>query len=190
MNTPAHVVASLLILGDRDRPETGLPLVVGALLPDAPIVAFYAYQKLWRGMPEAWIWSEGYYLPQWQAFFDVFNSLPLILAGLLAARAAGSVLLAAGFASMGVHVLGDLPLHHDDAHRHLFPFSDWRFESPVSYWDPAHHGGIVAAFEALLVIAGGLFLFRRYRTLGARLLIAATIALYVVYWGYVVTVWL
>ena len=99
MNTPAHAVASLLILGDRERPETGLPLVVGALLPDVPIVVFYAYQRLWRGMPEDWIWSEGYRLPGWQAFFDVFNSLPLILIGLLAARALASVRSMAFFAS-------------------------------------------------------------------------------------------
>ncbi len=187
MNTPAHVVASLLILGDRDRPETGLPLVVGALLPDAPIVAFYAYQKLWRGMPEAWIWSEGYYLPQWQAFFDVFNSLPLILVGLLAARAAGSVLLAAGFASMGVHVLGDLPLHHDDAHRHLFPFSDWRFESPVSYWDPAHHGALAGLIESISVLTVALWMYWRWALL--RPWVAVTTAVYLLYWVYVFMVW-
>ena len=190
MNTPAHAVASLLILGDRDRPETGVPLAIGACVPDAPIFAFYAYQKLWRGMGEDWIWSEGYYLASWQAFFDVFNSLPLILIGLLAARALGRAGFTAFFASMGIHVLGDWPLHHDDAHRHLFPFSDWRFESPVSYWDPAHYGSIVAPLEALLVIAGGLFLMRRYPARGPRLLIGGIVGLYVAYWAYVVTVWM
>ncbi len=190
MNTPAHAIASLLILGDKKRPEAGLPLVIGALLPDVPIFVFYAYQKLWRGMAEDWIWSEGYYLPIWQAFFDAPNSLPLILIGLLAARACGADLWTALFASMGIHVLGDWPLHHDDAHRHLFPFSDWRFESPVSYWDPAHHGQIVAPFEALLVIAGGLFLLRRYQAKGVRFLIGGTVGLYIVYWAYVVTVWM
>lgn len=190
MNTPAHAVASLLILGDEERPETGLPLVIGALLPDLPIVVFYAYQKLWRGMPEDWIWSQGYRLSSWQAFFDVFNSLPLILIGLLAARALGSIRLTAFFASMGIHVLGDLPLHHDDAHRHLFPVSDWRFESPVSYWDPAHYGLFVAPFEALLVFAGGLFLIRRHSARRMRLSIAGLIGFYAVYWGYVVIVWL
>lgn len=189
MNTPAHAVASLLLLGDGDRPETGLPLVLGAVAPDAPIVLFYAYQKL-RGMPEGWIWSEGYYLDAWQGFFDVFNSLPLILIALLAARGFGAVRLTAFFASMGIHVLGDWPLHHDDAHRHLYPFSDWRFSSPVSYWDPDHYGQIVAPLEALLVIVGGGFLLRRYQARGARLLIGAVMVLYVVYWAFVFAVWI
>lgn len=190
MNTPAHAIVSLLILGNKQHPETSPALVIGALLPDAPIVVFYAFQKLWRGMDEQWIWSEGYYLPAWQAFFDVPNSLPLILIGLLAARAFGSIWLTAFFASMVVHVLGDLPLHHDDGHRHLFPFSDWRFDSPVSYWDPAHHGQIVAPIEALLVIAGGLLLMRRYQAKGLRLMIVGTASLYVAYWAYVVAVWM
>ncbi len=190
LNTPAHAVASLLLLGDEKRPETGLPLVIGALLPDVPIVVFYAYQKLWRGMPEDWIWSQGYRLAGWQAFFEVFNSLPLILIGLLAARAAGSIRLGAVFASMGVHVVFDLPLHHDDGHRHLFPISDWRFESPVSYWDPTHYGLYVAPLEALLVVAGGWFLIRRSPARSLRLAIAALVGFYAVYWIYVVVVWL
>lgn len=58
------------------------------------------------------------------------------------------------------------------AHRHLFPLSDWRFASPVSYWDPAHHGDVFLAAEADLVALGGLVLLRRrappaWRPLGA-----------------------
>ena len=66
-----------------------------------------------------------------RVFFDCFNSLPFIGMGFLVAlrvksRAGQLVCL-----SMLLHVFGDLPLHHDDGHRHFFPFSDWRFESPV-----------------------------------------------------------
>lgn len=91
---------------------------------------------------------------------------------------------------MGVHVAGDLPLHHDDAHRHLFPFSDWRFESPVSYWDPAHYGGYVAALETLLVAVGCAVLFRRFRTPALRGLVVVLGAVYAFYWGYVFLVWM
>ena len=190
MNSPAHAIASLLILGREDRPETALPLAVGALLPDAPIVVFYAYQKLWRGRPESWIWSEGYYLESWQGFFDLFNSLPLVLIGLLVARWRAAPRLTAFFASMVLHVFGDLPLHHDDGHRHLYPLSDWRYESPVSYWDPQHHGLIVAPLEALLVIVGGVLLLRRFKNRTPRWLIGGVVALYAVSWAYALAVWI
>ncbi|MEM7351018.1 MAG: hypothetical protein AAF657_09450 [Acidobacteriota bacterium] len=189
MNTPAHAIVSLLALGRKDQPETGWPLVAGALLPDAPIVVFYAYQKI-RGRTEEWIWSEGYFLEAWQGFFDLFNSLPLILIGLLAAHQLQRPRLQALFASMALHVLGDLPLHHDDGHRHFYPFSDWRYASPVSYWDPQHYGLIVAPLETLLVIVGGLFLLRRYESPKARWLIGSVVAIYAAYWIYVVTVWM
>jgi hypothetical protein len=47
----------------------------------------------------------------------------------------------------------DLPLHHEDAHRHFLPFTNWRFISPVSYWDPEYHGRIIAVIEILFTLA-------------------------------------
>ena len=55
--------------------------------------------------------------------------------------------------SMVGHSLLDLPVHNDDAHRHFFPFSNYRFISPFSYWDPNHYGRIVAFVEMALVLA-------------------------------------
>jgi hypothetical protein len=51
-----------------------------------------------------------------------------------------------------LHSLGDLPVHNDDAHRHFFPFSNYRFISPISYWDRKHYGSIVSLVEMLLVL--------------------------------------
>ena len=56
------------------------------------------------------------------------------------------------FLSMILHSLGDLPVHNDDAHRHFFPFSNYRFISPFSYWDRNHYGSIVSLVEMLLVL--------------------------------------
>ena len=53
---------------------------------------------------------------------------------------------------MALHVPEDLFLHHDDGHRHFYPLSQWRYSSPVSYWDPNHYGKIVAPLEALAVV--------------------------------------
>ena len=91
------------------------------------------------------------------------------------------------FSSMLLHVLGDLPVHHDDAHRHFFPFSDWRFASPVSYWDPAHYGRWFSLFELALVLGASLYLWRQQALL--RPWIATTGAVYLGYLGYVMVVW-
>ena len=72
----------------------------------------------------------------------------------------GESLVLAALASMTLHCLADLALHREDAHGHLFPLSDWRFTSPVSYWDPAHYGLIFAACELVLVAVGSIWLLR------------------------------
>lgn len=60
---------------------------------------------------------------------------------------------------MAVHCLIDLPVHHDDAHRHFFPFSEYRFFSPVSYWDPQHFGNYVLTVEIVLTLILGGYLW-------------------------------
>ena len=188
MNTPAHVVLSAVALGrERWRGLWG-PITLGALLPDLPMFGFYAYQRLLRGRPEATIWGELYFEPDWQLFFDLFNSFPLLaVAGLVAWRVGNTRGLAL-VASMALHCLFDLPLHHDDAHGHFEPLSSWRFASPLSYWDPAHHGRIVGALELVGTLAGAFVLVRRggaWRNLG---LVCG--ALYAAFIAFALVVWL
>ena len=181
MTTPGHAALNLLVLGRSER--NALPVVLGAVAPDAPMLVFYVWERLVRGMSEGRIWSERYFDPGWQSVstseFDPALALALGLVVLFGRRTASPGLapesgVASGLrggwrtapalfvASMILHALGDLPLHREDAHRHFFPFSDWRFTSPVSYWDPAHYGGYAALGEVLLVLAVSVFLFRRY----------------------------
>jgi hypothetical protein len=42
MNTPAHAVINLLCLGQRSRAKPWMPIVIGAILPDAPMFVFYS----------------------------------------------------------------------------------------------------------------------------------------------------
>jgi hypothetical protein len=90
---------------------------------------------------------------------------------------------------MIIHILGDFALHHHDAHRHLFPFSDWRFRSPISYWDPRYFGQIVGPLEAIAVVLGCIILTRRFTSSRARGYIACLTIIYAVYWGYALLVW-
>ena len=116
---------------------------------------FYVYQKI-VGSSEQLIWSTLYFQPSWQLFFDLFNSIPVAVIILVAARQSRFVQLVA--ASALLHLLFDLPLHNDDAHRHFLPFTNWRFESPVSYWDSNHFGHIVAILELTAAVAISAFI--------------------------------
>lgn len=73
-------------------------------------------------------------------------------------------------AGMAIHVALDIPVHHDDGPLLLFPF-EWtvRFRSPVSYWDPRHHGDVVGMIEYAVMAGLALYLLRcRIRRLWRR----------------------
>lgn len=188
MNTPAHATLNLLLIARRER--DAVPVAIGAVLPDTPMMAFYAVEKLLRRTPEPLIWGERYFDPLWQGAFDLFNSIPSLLVGLALVWFAGrSRWLLGLLGSMLLHSLLDLPLHAEDAHRHFWPFSEWRFASPVSYWDPSRFGVWVFLFEAVVVFGGTAWLLRRYGRPLPRLLVLATAALYAVFVVYAVAVW-
>ena len=77
VNTPAHVVFSLSLLGHARAARYALAIAVGAVAPDLLIILFYGWEKL-RDVPEQVIWEQHYYLPFWQGVFDTANSIPLI----------------------------------------------------------------------------------------------------------------
>ncbi len=190
MNTPAHVALNLLLLGRRDTVPVLAPVIIGAILPDAALFLFYFVEKVIRRTPESVIWRQAYNQAGWQNAFAVFNSVPLMVVGLAIALWVGSRwgLLLCG--SMLLHVAGDLPLHHDDAHRHFWPLSDWRFRSPVSYWDPNHYGTIVMPLEILAALLSCAILFRLYDTLWGKVCIGCIGGIYFAYFAYVFAVWL
>lgn len=153
MKTPSHAIINLAILGRTQHSELNLLIVTGGVLPDIPIFLFYFWAKYVVRLPEATIWSESYYEPFVQNIVALFHSMPLAAIGWLIAYYCGWQNVQILFISMILHSLGDLPVHHDDAHRHFFPFSNYRFISPFSYWDRNHYGAIVSVVEMLLVLA-------------------------------------
>jgi len=189
VNTPAHAIVNLLLFRKSARETHAIAIVAGALLPDAPMFLFYVWSRL-QGLSERAIWRDGYFDSGWQAVFDAFHSFPLLgLAWLLAWRArmqAASIF----FASMVMHSLFDFPLHHDDAHRHFWPLFDFRFASPLSYWDPAHYGQFIAPLELLLVVAGGAWLLRTSESTKLFRCTAAVLFFYLAFWGFAAAVWM
>ena len=152
MNTPTHLLLSSALLSNSRYRDYWPWIIVGALLPDLPMFGFYAYYKL-LGTSESLIWGELYFLPSWQNFFDLFNSIPIAAVIAVAAYYARRPALVALALSLLLHAAFDLPLHNDDAHRHFFPLSDWRFISPLSYWDSAHYGNWIRFVELAVNVA-------------------------------------
>lgn len=153
MKTPSHWILNLVFLGQAVSPAAKTAITLGAILPDVPIFVFYAISKYIHCLPESTIWNQAYYAPFWQNTVALLHSLPLAglgLAGCAACQWQPGVMFCL---SLIAHSLLDLPVHHDDAHRHFFPLSDYRWISPISYWDRAHYGSIVALVELLLVLA-------------------------------------
>ena len=187
MNTPAHAVVNLLLLSQRPSHRKTAAIVSGALIPDLVIILFYAWHSL-LGTAENQIWSVEYYRPHWQTWIDSFNSIPLIVLAMLLCWKTGRNWWLVLLASMLLHAIGDLPLHHHDAHRHFFPLLDWRFASPVSYWDPAFHGNWAGLIEAVCVLAASIYLYFRHPVLRIWVLVCA--AVYLIYWIYVFNVWM
>ncbi|MBE9066912.1 hypothetical protein IQ260_09620 [Leptolyngbya cf. ectocarpi LEGE 11479] len=192
MNTPSHVIFNLALLGRRARPKLNSPIFWGALLPDLAMFGFYGWAKLIANLDEATIWRETYYEPFWQTIFDVGNSIPLALLAIGVAvwgrrrypgwqpLADGAIFLAL---SVILHCLGDLPVHVDDGHRHFWPLSNFRFESPISYWDPDHHGRVFALVEFLLALIASWRVWRLLRSRWVKALLVGSNVL--MWWAYV-----
>ena len=176
MNTPTHVVVNLLVVGRGTHRPYWKAILLGSLLPDLPMFIFYGVVRLGQGASESLIWSELYFDPGWQTFFDIFNSIPLALLGFAIARWRGAGATQAFFLSVLLHTVVDLGLHHEDAHRHFLPLAEWRFRSPVSYWDPRHHGLWLASLELLMFLGGSVFLSLRGDPPAVRQVARATLA--------------
>ena len=183
MNTPSHAIVNCALLGRLRGVRAGWILAF-SVLPDLPILLFYLQEKLLARAPEAQIWNHDYFISAWQPVIDALHSFPLIALALVLLWRWPTLRAAA--AAMLLHSLGDFPLHHDDAHRHFFPFSDWRFRSPLSYWDPAHHGLLGATVEIALVLAALAVLARR-SGLNAEKTVGASRRLQAVRWCYGLT---
>lgn len=171
MLTPTHALLSAALWARPERRAVSAAAVLGAIVPDMPIVAMLVLGRL-AGLGDGEIWRVTYFEPGWQTVFAASHSLPLSAALAAVGLLARLPWLTVFAASAGLHALCDLPLHHDDGHAHLWPLSNWVYASPVSYWDPAHYGEIAAAAETV----GGLILcailWRRFRARAVRAAIA------------------
>ena len=169
MTTHSHAILNIALLSKRDKPFLHRYAFIGAVIPDLPLFIFFIIESVIRKTPQRELWGSVYFTEAWQNFFDIFNSIPLIL-----------ILLGIGYYllnsekitvfawSLLIHCAFDFLTHHDDGHHHFFPLSDFAFESPISYWDRDHYAGIVAPIERVVILTASIYLFPRLKTRLAR----------------------
>jgi len=172
------MLVSVAALGRRGDGARNRAAALGAALPDVPIFVLFVVARFALGQPSSEIWTRTYFEPGWQLAVDLLHSVPLAAAGLAAARWRGRVGWQALFASMLLHSALDLPVHTDDAHRHFLPLTNWRFHSPVSYWDPQSYGRQVAVVEIAAALALSVRAFRLLTSRAARGAVAAMAVVY------------
>lgn len=161
MNTPTHLLVACALLSRVDQPRRNLAVAAGALIPDLTIFVFYAVEKL-AGTDERAIWSERYWTEPWQTLGAISNSVPLILVILAAGLALRAPIVKVfAFAALS-HLALDFLFHANDAHRHFWPLTDWRFHAPISYWDSDHHGAVGRLIDLALLAGSAVILWRRF----------------------------
>ena len=179
MNTPTHILVAVSLLARPRSPRRNLLVIAGALVPDLSIFVFFACMQLFTSLSMEQIWREAYWTEPWQTLGAISNSVPIAI-GLLALGTWRKVPLVTVFAlALLTHALLDFPLHADDAHKHFWPLSDWRFHSPVSYWDPSHHGAIGNVIDLTVFVAACVVIWHRFRARWVRASIVVTAVLYV-----------
>ena len=196
--TPTHVVTNALLarraartstanaapsggwlrtlLGDRSKRRW---FVFGGLAPDLGLYALtagaFAFYPTFRGLTfqetGTLAFDDLFYNdPVWLILQNTLHS-PVVLAGLaVAGKALGKPRLLSFAIGCGIHTAMDIPVHHNDGPLYLFPLN-WtlRFNSPVSYYDPAHYGNIVGPVDLAITLLGGAYLLFRWRRDGALL---------------------
>ena len=187
MMTQTHLLMAASLFAKPGQTRRNTAVIAGALIPDLSIYILFAYATA-AGIPGHTLWGETYWSEPWQTLSAISNSIPLYLGFLGAAlliaapkdaRPRWQSLPALFCLAAIVHLAADFPVHHDDAHIHFWPFSEWRFHSPISYWDRAHHGGIVSALEAMLGLALMALLFKRFRAVRVRAILGLLMTAYI-----------
>ncbi len=166
MQTYSHILMTATlnqVLIKKAVPVHSRAFLLGSFLPDVPLLLLALgaglYYRVVAPLPAGYRffeWFDVLYFtnPVWKAGHNLFHAPLLVLLLGLIGYAAGrrghpwgwSVLwLALG---CGLHAGVDVATHYSDGPLVLFPLNwDYRFLSPISYWDRDHYANIFAPLE-------------------------------------------
>lgn len=150
MNTPAHIIFATAAFARPHEPSRTWAAIAGALAPDLSLYLMAGVSLFLLGLDPSYVFDTLYFSDAWQQVFKIDNSVFLWGSLLLVGWRLKHPLLMILAASAMMHLALDFPLHHDDGRPHFWPLSDWVFQSPLSYWDRAHHAGIIGPIEMAL----------------------------------------
>ncbi|MGB3455453.1 MAG: hypothetical protein WBG08_13810 [Litorimonas sp.] len=180
MNTPTHALVALAALSKADDRRRNGWALAGGLVPDLAIFLWAPWQRWGLGRDWSAIWREHYFEPPMQTLIALFNSVPiytaLLAVGLWQRGRMWGTLLWVFAAGALLHIALDAPVHAHDAYRHLWPLSDWRFESPVSYWESDLGAQWVALVELAIVSLCAAILWRRFPKRWVRIVLGGLVA--------------
>lgn len=169
MKTPSHIIINLAIKRIKGLRNARIPwqaVFWGSMMPDIPLgvlslgATFYYRVILGNQSPdlmETILHPLYFNNPFWISAHNLLHA-PFILGLSLAIlwrwrTRAGKVQhwLFWFFSSSTIHTGIDILTHYDDGPLIFWPFNgSFRFNSPISYWDPAHFGTEFMIFELLL----------------------------------------
>ena len=152
MNTPTHMLTAAALLTKSGDQRRNWVVLAGALVPDLSIFALVGWARLVENLPHRQIWSETYWQEPWQTFSAISNSFVIWVCVALLAYWFGWRIVMFLACAVLVHLSLDFPFHAADAHKHFWPLTDWRFHSPLSYWNDHHHARWVGVLELGLVL--------------------------------------
>jgi len=180
--TPTHTLLALAALSKRRERKRNLTIIVGSLLPDLAITLWAPYQAIVNGVSGTKMWDELYFEAPMQNLIAWFNSIPiyagLLLIGFLArSKTWGKLLMVLALAAL-IHIATDMPVHAEDAYRHFWPVSDWRFYSPLSYWDLDHHAAWVGKVDVAIALACIAVLWQRHALRWTRIILGVAAMFY------------
>ena len=147
----------------------------GGFFPDMPMFLMVGASRMMDGPVNLWREPDGlYWTDPWKTITDLGHSLPIwtalcLLGWLMWQRGrdkisvAGQALLVFSAGAL-IHSIVDFFVHTDDAHAQLLPFTDWRFHSPVSYYQPQHFGREVTFIELGFCVFATWWMFRHFRS--------------------------
>ena len=183
MHSPTHTFLALALLSKGGDKKRNWAVFLGSIIPDAAIYLWAPYQRLVKGVSGETMWRELYFAEPMQNLIAYFNSIPIygalaVLGYVMRAKTWGKLVLFFALAAL-IHMATDLPVHNHDAYRHFWPFSDWRFISPFSYYERDYHAGVVSLIEAALALLSIVILWRRFPKRWVKVVLGLFAVLYI-----------
>ncbi len=183
MITTSHIIYSwsLFTWLNHKKPNRNVLLhaiIAGALFPDISIFLFYWYYRFIGGVSDTTIWSDLYFNSPWSVVITLSHSFiiwPALL--VVAILFSWPILRWLSFGAL-MHSVTDFFVHNSDAYAHLLPLSNWKFTSPISYWDPNYYGILIGRLDAIFIL---MLLFYLYKQTKSKLLKRSIVLLVLFY---------